>query len=556
MPTFLSVSNVSKFYGAEQVLKNISFMLNDNQRIGLVGANGVGKSTLLKVIVGEVEQDKGEVSIAKDVEIGYLPQAITDYSDKTVDDMLSEWLGNLRELESRLRELELKMGQTDGELLDAILSEYSEITERFERKGGYEIDYKIDLVFEGLQLNHISRERIVSTLSGGEKARMGLAALLIQSPDILLLDEPTNHLDFSMLEWLESYLREYSGAILIVSHDRQFLNSSVSAIVEIDEYSRESRLYSGDYEEYLRRKAQEKEKWEKAYQDQLEEVKELQIALRTKASRVGHNRPAPDRDKITYKFFGERVQQTKSRNIRAIRERLERIEENPIPKPPEPMAIKTDFDPDELVGKLPLLVSGIRKAFDNTRVLENINFSLEVNSRIILVGPNGAGKSTLLRIIMGLEKPDSGEIIVAPSVKIGYLDQEQETLDLEQTVFEVYREGFIGDEDALRGDLLKYGLFSYEDIGKPVGKLSVGQKRKLQIARLIAEKANLLLLDEPTNHISFDVLEEFENALLSFPGAIIAISHDRRFISKFAHQIWVLKNGMLSQDPEDYKSYA
>ncbi len=543
---FLSVSAISKAYGAQQVLKNITFTINADQHVGLIGANGVGKSTLLKIILGEVEPDSGETAIARGIEVGCLPQTIADFSGKTIDGYIHDATGNLRQLEERLHELEAAMSQAGNADQESLLAEYGAVTDLFERRGGYTIDYKIDQVLSGLHLDHIARDREVATLSGGEKARLSLAVLLLRSPDLMLLDEPTNHLDFATLDWLEGFLHHQRGALLVVSHDRQFLNRTVDTLLEIDENSHEGRVYSGNYEAYLTSKELERARWEKEYLDQQAELKSLRQSLKGRARTLGHNRAATDNDVMAHDFHIGLTQQSISHNIHAVREKIRRLEANPVPKPPEVMCLNPDFDPQTLAGKTPLVVSGLGKAFGSQAVLKNISFALSPDDRILLMGPNGAGKSTLFKIIAGMETADMGSVISAPTVKIGYLDQEQESLDLSQTVLEAYRDDSSAPEEKLISDLIRYGLFVYEDVRKPIGALSIGQRRKLQIARLIAQRANVLLLDEPTNHVSFDILEELEKALLDFPGPIIAVSHDRRFIQRFARRIWELKDGELN----------
>lgn len=542
----LSISAISKAYGAQQVLKDITFTINADQHVGLIGANGVGKSTLLKIILGEIEADRGEVKLAKGIEVGCLPQIITDFSGKTIDEFIFDATGNLRQLETRLRQLEEAMSQPQITDQASLLAEYGVVSDLFERRGGYAIDYRIDQVMSGLRIAHIARNREVATLSGGEKARLSLAVLLLRSPDLMLLDEPTNHLDFASLDWLENNLHSQRGALLVVSHDRQFLNRTVDTLIEIDEHSRKCKVYTGNYEAYLEIKAFEHQKWEKEYQDQQDELKSLRQSLKGHARTLGHNRAATDNDKMQHDFFIGRTQQSISRNTRAVKEKILRIEANPIPKPPEIMRMNPDFDPQTLAGKTPLIVSGVSKAYGNQIVLKNVSFALAPDDRILLMGPNGAGKSTLLKILAGNETADAGNISPAPTVKIGYLDQEQETLDLSQTVLDAYRQDSTLPEEKLISDLIRYGLFVYEDVRKTIGALSIGQRRKLQIARLIARRANVLLLDEPTNHVSFDILEELEKALLDFPGAILAVSHDRRFIHRFARRIWELKDGALN----------
>ena len=542
----LSVSSLTKSYGVEQVLNNISFVLGIGQRAGLVGANGAGKSTLLKIITGEVEPDGGTVGLPKGAEVGYLAQTTPLFTGETIDDLVYESQGDVRCLEIRLRQLEEEISRASGGDLASKLAQYDDATQRFERRGGYDLDYRIGQVLQGLGIGHIPRDRSVATLSGGEKARVGLAALLLKSPDILLLDEPTNHLDISALDWLEAYLAGYKGILVAASHDRHFLICTANVILEIDERTRGIKEYTGNYDSYVESKQRARERWQEEYRVQQEEIKALRQEIREKARHVGHNNRAPrDNDKFAAGFFGGRVQRAISRNVSNAEEKLRRIEANPIPRPPQELRISPDFDLLTLGGTTPLVVSDIYKSYGGRSVLEDVSLTLAKDSHIVIIGPNGAGKSTLLKILAGHETPDAGDVWVTRSARIGYLSQGQETLDPRKTLFEAYREGLTGTQEELLADLFRYAFFSYDDIAKQVSQLSVGQRQKLQLARLLAQRANLLLLDEPTNHISLDILEDFEQALLNFPGPIIAASHDRRFIERFGGMIWELRDGRL-----------
>jgi len=384
----------------------------------------------------------------------------------------------------------------------------------------------------------------MQTLSGGEKARIGLAILLLQSPDLLLLDEPTNHLDFANLEWLELYLSNYQGAILLVSHDRQFLNRTVNQIFEIDEHSHHLKKYDGNYDAYVLAKAAERATWEEDYERQQEEIKELRKRMRETARSVAHNRPPKDNDKFAYNFFGGRVQNTISRGVRAAEEQLRRIEANPIPKPPRLMQVSSSFNVEPLQAEVVIRVSNLTKCWDETCILDDVNFTIASGARILLFGPNGAGKTTLLKLLMGIEKPERGEVRIVDSARIGYLPQDPH-MDLDKTLLESYRYGQVGYESEFIGRLIGYGLFSLEDMQKKVRQLSIGQRRKLEIARLMAEGPNVLLLDEPTNYISLDVLEAFEAAIVTFPGPVIAVSHDRWFMQRFGGKMWELVDGKI-----------
>ena len=547
--TLLTVQNLSKAYGDQQVLNQVSLTLAAGQKVGLVGANGVGKSTLLKIIVGEVAPDGGAWWVAPGADIGYLPQALAAAGDQRIAEFIDAALGSLRQIEQRLRTLEEAMAQPSDDL-PALLAEYGALNDEFDRRGGYDLEHRTAEVFAGLAIEHLGLARRVASLSGGEKARVGLAPLLLRAADLLLLDEPTNHLDVATLAWLEGYLQRFTGGLLAVSHDRHFLSQTVSTIVELDEQTKEATVYSGSYDFYAQMKAQARARWEADYAAQQEEIWELRRAIKSDARQVAHNRPPRDGDKFLIGFKKGRIADAISRNVRSAEEKLRRLEENPIPKPPKPLAINPEFDPQALTSKTPLVVEGVSKRFGERIVLDGVSCAVMPDSRIVIMGANGAGKTTLLRIMAGVEQPDRGAVSVAGSVVVGYLDQEQETLEEEGTLFDAYREGRTGDWEEIKAELLQYGLFTWPDLLKPVKTLSVGQKRKLQLARLMARRANLLLLDEPTNHISLDVLEEFEAALLRFPGPIVAISHDRRFIERFAREVWVMADGRLQREKE------
>jgi macrolide transport system ATP-binding/permease protein len=554
----LMLENISKSYGDNLVLERVSFTLDTGQKLGLVGANGVGKSTLLKIVTSEVEPDGGAARRAPSYRLGYLPQVLAASAGQSIDELIAATLGDLTTMEAQLRELEAAMAaprSAEGDL-NGLLAEYGRLSEAFERRGGYDLEYRLAAILTGLQVAHLGRSRPIDTLSGGEKSRIGLAALLLAEPDLLLLDEPTNHLDFAALAWLEEFLTSFRGGLLVVSHDRHFLNRTVHAIVEISEHDRTAHHYAGDYDFYAAAKRQERAKWEADYWAQQEEIWELRKAVKTSARQVAHNRPPRDGDKYLAYFKEQRIAGLISRNVRSAEERLRRIEEDPIPRPPRQMEINPEFDPAALVSHTPLWATDLHKRYGSQTVLDGIDVSIAPTSRVVIVGPNGAGKSTLLRILAGVETPDQGSVSVAASVVRGYLDQEQQTLDENAMLFDAYRGGRPGEYEEFKAELLSYGLFVYPDLEKPVRTLSVGQKRKLQLACLLAQRANLLLLDEPTNHISLDVLEEFERALGEFRGPIVAVSHDRRFIERFAQEIWEMRGGRLRRYLGGWEEFA
>ena len=544
---FITVSDIRKTYALHPVLDGVSFSLNDGDRHGLVGANGVGKSTLLKIIMGEVQADSGSVTLAAGRRIGYLAQTIKYTEGKTLADLIAESLDAVYGLERRLRELETEMSQVEGDALDRVLAEYGEVSEHFERLGGYELEYRVDTVFAGLGVDRIDRGRPFATLSGGEKTRVGLALLLLGAPDVLLLDEPTNHLDFAMLDWLEKYLARYRGAMLIVSHDRLFLNRTVTAIIEIDEHKRTAKRYAGNYDVYLEARTRELRQWQLDFERQQEEIRELRFDMKVTAHKNTFKAPT-DGDKFVLGIKKNTHADTISKKVRVAEERLKRIEADPIPMPPEPLRFDPDFDAEALNGRFPLLVNNVSKRYGDRLLFDDVTFTVGAKSRIVIIGENGAGKSTLLKMLAGQERPDRGSITVHPAVRIGYLDQERRAFDPRLSAFDAYRDGLPGTDQALMSMILRMGLFRYDDLRLEVGALSSGQQRKLQLARVMAARANLLILDEPTNDVSFDVLEGLEDALKDFPAPVIAVSHDRRFIERFGGEVWALRDGRLNQN--------
>ncbi|MBL8164131.1 MAG: ABC-F family ATP-binding cassette domain-containing protein [Anaerolineae bacterium] len=551
----ITITKISKSYGMHPVLKGVSFTLNAGERIGLVGANGVGKSTLLKILTGELSADEGSITLADGVRLGYLAQVITAAEGQTFGDMIASAQSRVRELEAQMHALADELTRASGDALNTALVAYGEVSEQFERAGGYEAEAQAEAVLNGLGVGHLPRDRTLATLSGGEKTRAALALLLLDTPDVLLLDEPTNHLDFASLDWLEGYLSAYRGAALIVSHDRHFLNRTVTAIVEIEEHERTAKRYTGDYDAYHAAKQKERRTWEQNYERQQEEIRALTLEAKETSRRNNNYRPHTDADKFVRNDKIATHAHTVSRRVRAAEEKLDRLLANPIPQPPAPLRFDPRFDPDALRGHLPLVISGIGHAFGERVILRDVSFTVGPHSRIVLAGPNGAGKSTLLKIIAGIEWADCGSVYRNPAVRIGYLDQEGMTFDPTLTLFEAYSVGLEGSEQQRKTALIKSGMFRYEDFGRPVSGLSSGQRRKLQIARLIGEHSNLLLLDEPTNYVSFDVLEGLEAALREFPGPIIAATHDRRFMQGFGGEIYALADGTMQTYLGGYEDY-
>jgi macrolide transport system ATP-binding/permease protein len=542
----LSASAVSKTYEPVPVLTNVSFVVSGGERVGIVGANGSGKSTLLRILAGELEADSGHVSVPANATVGYLPQDPPEPDNATVDDLIYSAAGNVRDLETRLRDLEAQMASAGDDSFEDVVAEYGEVLERFERSGGYDIDHRVDLVCSGLRISGLPRDRSFTTLSGGEKARVLLATLLLTSPDVLLLDEPTNHLDFGSIGWLEGFLSDFTGILIVVSHDRRFLNTTVSRIIEIDENTHRAREYAGNYDRYAVQKEREREQWEADFAVQQDELTELRRAIRQARAGVDRKAPPPrDADKNIQEAHKARADKTASKGIRSLEERLRRIETDPVSRPPAMLRMNPKLDQGDLQSDEVVRFNNVSIGFDGVIVLSDVSFTLRRGERVVLVGPNGAGKSTILNLIAGRLDPDSGQVHLATAARPGYLDQDAAGFEPQQTVFNTYRAGLNGLEHELISDLFRFGLFTYDDLGKQVRQLSTGQRRKLQIARLVAEGANMLLLDEPTNHLSLNVLEDFERALRDFPGPVLAASHDRHFIERFGSTVWEVNSGKV-----------
>lgn len=534
--TILQVENLHKTYGLRTVLDDVSLIVNIGERIGIVGANGVGKSTLLKIIAGEIVPDGGEVRFNPSLTLGYLQQTVRTEGGRTLRDLVDEAMAEARALETRLRELEAQMASAEGEALDAVLAAYGDAADAFERIGGYDLDQRAEAIFDGLGIGAIGWERPLASLSGGERARAAMALLLLSAPDLLLLDEPTNHLDQKTLAWLESWLTAYRGTLMVVSHDREFLNRVVTAIVEVDEHTRRIRRYNGSYDVYAAAKVTERRKWEADWERQQDEIRQLKYEIKEGARRNNNYRAHTDNDKFVVHIKQQTHDATVARRIKLAEEKLKRLEANLIPQPPEPLRFKGNLDPASWKGRLPVVVERVSKRYDGRTILDEVSLSVSADSRIILIGENGAGKTTLLRLILGVEQPDSGTIDIHAGARLGWLAQDRGTVSPQLTLFDAYRDGLPETDQQLKATLIKSGLFRYEDFGVRVADLSAGQERKLQIARLIAARANVLVLDEPTNDVSFDVLESLEEALIAFPGAVIASAHDRRFVEKLAAQ--------------------
>ncbi|MDP9842089.1 macrolide transport system ATP-binding/permease protein [Streptosporangium lutulentum] len=532
MPTQLTLRGTCKSYGDRLVLDQVSFSVRPGERVGIVGENGCGKSTLLRLIAGIEKADDGEITVAAGGGVGHLGQTLGLPADHTVQHAVDAALAELRAMETRMRELE-------ADLTEDRLAEYGDLLSVYEARDGYGADARVDKALHGLGLAHIDRDRRLGSLSGGEQARLGLACLLAASPEIMLLDEPTNHLDASSMDWLEERLRAHTGTVLAVSHDRFFLTRVATSILDVEGGA--VTRFGGGYAGFLTERAAARQRWEQAYADWREEIGQVEAFAATTAHRVAHGRDIKDRNKMAYDRNAGRVQSSIAGRVRQAAERLRRLQGNPVPRPPEPLRFSGLFDEGTADGTLVEL--------RDVRVGDRLTvdaFTVEPGRRLLVRGPNGAGKSTFLRILAGDLEPGRG--VVRRRGRIGYLSQESVFARPEQTVLKAFAESRAGYLEEHRARLLSLGLLRADSLGTPVGALSIGQRRRLALARLLTGEADLLLLDEPTNHLSPTLVEELEQALDAYRGAIVVVSHDRALRGGFTGTEIEIRDGRLVAD--------
>jgi ATP-binding cassette subfamily F protein 3 len=550
MTLLLRVFNLSKDYGGQSVLSGISFLVNKGERVSLVGPNGCGKTTLLRIIAGLEQPDQGYVRFElAGLSPGYLPQALQFEAGETVQQALDRFTANHSRAWADMQHYARRMGETDEESqLAELAMAYSEAELRFEASGGYELETRLDAVLTGLDLANVSRQAPVGHLSGGQKTRLALAGLLTQRPELLLLDEPTNHLDIDALDWLETWLGDYTGAVLVVSHDRTFLDAVTTRTLVIDPITHTVRDFAGNYTFYAETRAREIEQQWQAYHQQQEEISQLQDAARRLRGAATFKRggKADTNDKFARAFFANRSAGTVGR-AKQIERRLERLlSEERVDKPSRSWGLKIDLADDTGGARQVLTLSNLAMQFDDRPLFSQLNLTLTHGQRVALIGPNGTGKTTLLRIIAGQLSPTMGEVRLGAGVKPGYLAQEQEILDPTLTPYETIR-AVVDDmaEPEVRS-FLHFFLFSGDDVFVKIGDLSFGERSRLMLALLVAEGCNFLLLDEPVNHLDIAGREQFEAALDQFPGTVLAVVHDRAFIRRLATGIWELRDGQVT----------
>ncbi|WP_216667651.1 ribosomal protection-like ABC-F family protein [Saccharibacillus deserti] len=524
---------VKKFYGAEEVLSEVSLDIYEGEKVGLLGGNGAGKSTLFRLLSGAEKPDEGTVSLRRGAGVGVLDQ-IPDYGDRSVEEVLLGVFERTLDLQTRLRELEMQMSDADAGRLERLLREYGEAQETFERAGGYEIPSKIDAVASGLGIPGSQRRRPFSELSGGEKTKVALAALLLGEADLLLLDEPTNHLDMEASAWLESFIRDSAATIVVVSHDRYFLTQTVEKVIELEDG--EATVYPCGYTKYREEKEARLLRQFAEYKEQQKVIKQMKEAIK-RLIEWGKQGDNP-------KFF------RKAASMQKVLDRMEKVKRPVLEKTAIGLALETDGRTGEEV----LVLEGVSKSFGSRAVLEQADALLRYGEQTVLVGGNGAGKTTLMRMVLGLESPDAGELRLGSRVRIGYLAQEEAPPADRTSVLDYYKEQAAMEEGEARGRLAKF-LFYGKDVFKPVAGLSGGEWSRLRLAVLMRQKPNLLLLDEPTNHLDIASREALEEALEEYDGTILAVSHDRFFINRIARRVWALEGGALGSTLGGYDDY-
>ena len=527
----LSCQNVGKAFHEKQVFKNCSFHIEDHEKAAIVGINGAGKTTLLRILTGELDADEGMVVWGKDVSFGYLPQNAQVEGSRSIYDEVLEAKKDVLLLEEEIRSCELQMKQAEDSALEALMEKYTQLTHRFEQADGYSCRSEVTGVLKGLGFTEEEFSKQVSTLSGGQKTRVALGRLLLTRPDLIILDEPTNHLDMSSIAWLETWLINYRGAVLIVSHDRYFLDKIATKIIELD--GGKASVFSGSYSDYAVKKEQIRAAQMHAYLNQQQEIKHQEAVIEKLRSfnREKSIRRAESREKMLQKM-----------------EVLEK-----------PTEVRDDMHiqlkPRIESGNDVLSVEGLAKAFDSQPLFCDLSFFLKRGEHVAVIGDNGTGKTTILKIINGLVDADAGEIRIGSKVQIGYYDQEHHVLHPDKTIFEEISDEYPTLTNTEIRNVLAAFLFTGEDVFKQIKMISGGERGRVSLAKLMLSEANFLILDEPTNHLDITSKEILEDALNNYTGTVLYVSHDRYFINRTASRILELEDGKLTGYPGNYDYY-
>lgn len=527
----LNATNISKSFGSNEIIKDATFLVNEHEKVAIVGVNGAGKTTLLKILTGEESADSGSITLAKDAKLGYLRQINNVDSALSIIDELYTVIEPILNMEKRMSQMQEDMKHLTGSELEELYSSYTSLTHSYELMDGYAAKSRVVGILKGLGFEEADFDRKINTLSGGQKTRVFLAKLLLEEPDIILLDEPTNHLDLRSIEWLESYLLNYKGAVIIVSHDRYFLDKIVSKVIDIENGN--VQMYLGNYTDFSNKKQMLLDAKMKEYLNQQQEIKH-QEAVITKLKQFNREKS---------------IKRAESRQ-----KQLEKIERVEAPQTySENMRLSLDISKES--GKDVLTVHNLSKSFDHKKLFWDINFEIKRGERVAIIGDNGTGKTTLLKIINGLLNPDTGEVIYGSNVSVAYYDQEHQVLHMDKTLFDELSDTYPDMTNTQIRNILAAFLFTGEDVYKKIADLSGGERGRVSLVKLMLSKANFLLLDEPTNHLDIVSKDVLENALNNFPGTVCYVSHDRYFINKTATRILDLTENRLLNYIGNYDYY-
>ena len=527
----LSVQNVSKSFGTDEILKNVSFHIEDHEKAAVVGINGAGKSTLLKIIVGELTPDTGEVITAKGKSLGYLAQHQDLEGDRTIEEELLSVKSDVIAMEQKIRAMEEQMHHVEGAELEKLLEDYNRMHHQFELEGGYSYRSEVYGVLNGLGFSQEDYQKKISQLSGGQKTRVALGRLLVTKPDIILLDEPTNHLDMNSITWLETFLMNYKGAVVIVSHDRYFLDRVVTKVIEVSLH--QAQVYEGNYSEYAVKKEKVREAQLKAYYNQQREIKHQEEVI------------------TKLKSFNREKSIKRAESREKLLDKIDRLE-----KPVEEHTdIKIILEPNILSGNDVLSVEGLAKSFGSQKLFENLDFEIKRGEHVALIGNNGTGKTTILKILNEVIRPDAGSFTLGSRVQIGYYDQEHQVLHMEKTIFQEISDAYPYLTNTEIRNVLAAFLFTNDDVFQPIHTLSGGERGRISLAKLMLSNANFLILDEPTNHLDIVSKEILENALKDYTGTVLYVSHDRYFINQTATRILELTGQTLVNYIGNYDYY-